>query len=68
MQPTPLPADPAALEALLDGLDPDTIRDQLAELEARSDALKVLLRAALARERKLARLGGSSKKREATHA
>jgi hypothetical protein len=37
--------------AIVDGLDAETIRLHLAELERQSRALRVLLRAAVARER-----------------
>jgi hypothetical protein len=40
--------DPATL---VENLDPDKIREQLAELDRQSAALRVLLRSALARQR-----------------
>jgi hypothetical protein len=47
-----LPADPAAL---IEALDPDLIRDRLAELDRQSRALRVLLRTAVARQRSTGR-------------
>lgn len=47
-----LPADPAAM---IEALDPETIRDHLIELDRQSRALRVLLRAAIARRRSTAR-------------
>jgi hypothetical protein len=38
--------------ALVDQLEPDALRAQLAELDRQSRALRVLLRAAIARERR----------------
>jgi hypothetical protein len=48
MDTTALPTDPAAL---IESLDPDAIREELAELDRRSRALRVLLRSAVARQR-----------------
>ncbi len=42
-------ADPVAL---VDALEPDAIRSRLADLDRQSRALRVLLRAAIARERR----------------
>jgi hypothetical protein len=50
--PPDAPTDPAAL---LRGLSTDAIRRRLAELDAESRALRVLLRSVGARERALAR-------------
>ena len=48
MTTAPPSTDPAAI---VDALDPEAIRAQLADLDRRADALRVLLRAALARRR-----------------
>jgi hypothetical protein len=46
------PSDPAAF---IESLNPQTIREQLAELDRQARALRVLLRSALARQRAAAR-------------
>jgi hypothetical protein len=48
----PAPADPATLAVLLDQLEPEAIIQQLLDLDAQSSALRVLLRAARARQRR----------------
>jgi hypothetical protein len=56
--------------ALVDGLEPDAIRSRIAELDRQSRALRVLLRAAVARERDKQHLqaAGQPQRREAAHA
>ncbi|HEV3204320.1 MAG TPA: hypothetical protein VGY77_08055 [Gemmataceae bacterium] len=49
MDNTQINTDP---RVLIDALDPKTIRAELSELENRQRALRVLLRAALARQRR----------------
>jgi hypothetical protein len=49
MSTTTLPTDAVAL---IERLDPDAIRNRLAELDRQSRALRVLLRSALARQRR----------------
>jgi hypothetical protein len=44
---------------LLDALDPETIRQQLADLDSRARALRVLLRAAIVRGRRRDSSGAS---------
>jgi hypothetical protein len=43
-----LPADPVSL---IERIDPDAIRERLADLDRQTRALRVLLRSALARQR-----------------
>ena len=52
--------------ALVDGLEPDAIRWRIAELDRQSRALRVLLRAAVARERNKQhpQAAGQSQRRE----
>jgi hypothetical protein len=51
---------------LIDSLDPEQIRAELADLDARREALRVLLRAAIARQR--GRVGREAGGEEVAHA
>jgi hypothetical protein len=55
------PLDPVTL---VDGLDPDAIRKQLDDLDRQSSALRVLLRAAIARKRAAQRQQSGDAQRE----
>jgi hypothetical protein len=45
--------------ALVDALEPDVIRERIADLDRQSRALRVLLRAAVARERRVRPTGAA---------